>query len=285
MRMSDQNFFVCLFYLLVYEFDLPLPFINSPSPSVSAPCLPPQFIFSFYLSLQLNPGETGSRLPQVSVSTTWQWYPSTMKSHAPCQSRIRTNKHKKTHPCLNTYHIEIKGWRVCDNVAVTQICTIDIVHKSILYTAMKRDRQRQTHTHAYTNTEEQWIHPQTQTTLTLYGKLRWSVQRLSQLLSRSAAFPLCSALYNQSTTVNVYSEPEEMLPTAKINHFTAPAAWLIRHICLSFSQAWSTGKASMTCEQHLRFSSSLQSACNRFKCFVLQFLHIFWYEEILAHDL
>ena len=46
-----------------------------------------------------------------------------------------------------------------------------------------------------------------------------------------------SAHYIQSTTVNIYSPPEEMRPTAKTNHFTAPAAWLIRHICLSFSQA------------------------------------------------
>lgn len=85
------------------------------------------------------------------------------------------------------------------------------------------------------------IRPQTRMTLTMYGKLRGSVQRLSQLLLRSAAIP---AHYTQSTTVNIYSPPEERLPAAKTNHFTAPAAWLIRHICLSFSQASSVGKAS-----------------------------------------
>lgn len=76
-------------------------------------------------------------------------------------------------------------------------------------------------------------------------------------------FPLCSAHNTQSTTANIYSPPEEMLPAAKTNHFTAPAACLIRHICLSFSQAWSVGKASKGSKQHLSFSVSVRSCAKK----------------------
>jgi len=67
-------------------------------------------------------------------------------------------------------------------------------------------------------------------TPTLHGMLRRSYH--GQL-----PFPLSSVHSTQSTTVNIYSQSVEMLPAAKTNHFTAPAAWLIRRIYLSFSYA------------------------------------------------
>lgn len=110
----------------------------------------------------------------------------------------------------------------CTNLHLKRNTVGVILKQFCILTTTNRDRQRQTHTHVYTSTMEDWSLPRTQATLTLYGKLRGSLQRLSQLLR--------SAQYTQSTTVNIYSPPEEMLPAAKTNHFTAPAAWLIRHL-------------------------------------------------------
>lgn len=129
------------------------------------------------------------------------------------------------------------------------------------------------------------VHTQTQTlTLDLSpnkGDADWVWQAGRKCAAAVAApvtvsclHPLHPAHYAQSTTVNIYSPPEETLPAAKTNHFAAPAAWIIRHICLSFSQTWSVGKASKACRQHPWFSLSLRAGskkrtalfCNFFIC-------------------
>lgn len=141
----------------------------------------------------------------------------------------------------------------------------------------KRARQRQTHTRAYTNTNTQAgsVPKHTGDADSVWQAGRKCAAAVAAPVTVSCLHPLHPAHYAQSTTVNIYSPPVETLPAAKTNHFAAPAAWIIRHICLSFSQTWSVGKASKTCRQHPWFSLSLRAGSKKKKNgFVLQFLHL-----------
>lgn len=71
----------------------------------------------------------------------------------------------------------------------------------------------------------------------------WEETTVTATVTVSCLSQWCSLLnYNQSAAVNIYNPPKETLPAAKTNCFTAPAAWIIRHVCFSFSQTWSMGK-------------------------------------------
>lgn len=204
------SYFICLFCLPSlppYECDLSIFFnlassiclssSSSSSPPLRIPSLPQPAAKPWR-----NRNSTPSGPRQHHITETLQWHPSTLKPDTLSVTHTHTKLHVDSYMFI---HVRGNTSTECTGQSYTNLrlkrnTTGVMIKPRCIHATTRKDRQRGTHSRVHKHWGTVDPSPNTQATLTLYGKLRGSVQRLSQLLSRSAAFPaaLCSLhpIYN-----------------------------------------------------------------------------------------